>query len=166
MHICTGKIVDRKKFPARIDEYAQSLSRELRISHPKLDWTVSSLAVVDRAARKISDVFDKAGIFDALVAYVGEVIRRAINGQWEMRFDRASKCWEPWVVGRYGETAPFVIIYDQLVDQPETGSLEGAAMVATMFAVIPQGTFVDGGGIHREQKVRKQDKNAKKRKGR
>jgi hypothetical protein len=166
MHILAGKIVDRKKFPAKVDEYAQRLSGELGISRRKLDWSVTSLAVVDREARKVKGIFRNADLFDALIAYVGEVIRRAIDGHWEMRFDRASKCWEPWVVGRYGESAPFVIVYDQLVDQPETGNLEGAAMAETMFAVIPQRTFVEGGGMRREQKIRKQGKNAKKRKRR
>jgi hypothetical protein len=122
------------------------------------------LAVVDRAARKISDVFDKAGIFDALVAYVGEVIRRAINGHWEMRFNRGCKCWEPWVVGGYDEIAPFVIIYDQLVDQPETGSLEGAAMAAAIPIGLGGATFEEGGTFVVEQIVRKQDKKQRKRK--
>ena len=63
-------------------------------------------------------------VFAALTAYVGEVIRDATKGRWEMR--RASdseKTWEPWIVDPSGRSyAPFNI-YKELLEYGRSASL-------------------------------------------
>lgn len=130
MHILADKISDGESFPKNIATYRKRLAGIIQITSRQLDYSVKSLGCVDIAVRKKLSVKERAGAgaFDVLVAYVGEVIRRNLSGEWQMRFNARHKCWEPWVVSRNGDCAPFVIVYDQLIDlDDETGSLEGAA---------------------------------------
>lgn len=75
--------VQRQEFASRIPRLLDELGQKLGISATKLDYTLESLGVIDAKLnqRKREEYF-KQEVFAALVAYVGETIKKATNGQW------------------------------------------------------------------------------------
>jgi hypothetical protein len=66
-----------------VEALAKSLGPRLRILDEALDGTVASLAAVDKALKRIPWIKRQVSdLVTPLVAYVGEVLRRASGGRW------------------------------------------------------------------------------------
>lgn len=68
----------------KVDDLVDELSQKLRIEKPRLDFSYKSLDEVSEKSEKLGvDEIEKE-LYDNLVAYVGEVIKRRVNGHWEI----------------------------------------------------------------------------------
>jgi len=78
-----------------VEAHARSLGPRLRIPDEALDGTVVSLGAVDRALKRIPRA-DRpvADLVTPLVAYIGEVLRRATGGRW-IKVPPTYTAWEP-----------------------------------------------------------------------
>jgi hypothetical protein len=116
-----------KEFVAKVPELIDQLAEILGLSRGDLDYGAESLDKVDERVRQRYQRKDrlKGGIFAPLVAYLGEVIRRTVGGEWRMDLDRAVG-WVPKVVvrGDWREYCPPHDVYEELYEIPEAeGSL-------------------------------------------
>ncbi len=92
-----GSSVDHWKYYSKyqsklidhIDQLVSELSDRLKIDIKQLDKSYKSLDIVSKQT-ELFDI-DKAitDIYDNLVAYVGEVIRKKVNGKWKINVDFA-----------------------------------------------------------------------------
>jgi hypothetical protein len=65
-----------------------------------------------------------------LIAYVGEVVRIAINGEWQMRQDNDSDIWEPMIASQNGKVSSFcILIFDELYEAEEISFYDIAEML-------------------------------------
>ena len=76
-------------FPQHVVELSKQLPERLNIAPEALDGTFWTLDVVDKALSKM-DLFtvQQPEIFGPLMAYVGEIIRVATEGEWEMEYEK------------------------------------------------------------------------------
>ncbi len=114
-----------QSFAEQVPDLVRGLPAQLKLDPAQLDGTETSLDAVDKTLRRMRpERMLDPDVFAALTAYVGEVIRDATKGRWEMR--RASdseKTWEPWIVDPSGRSyAPFNI-YKELLEYGSSASL-------------------------------------------
>jgi hypothetical protein len=128
-----------------VGQLAQEVAAKLQLGAEVLNGSVDSLEYVDQAARRFGghNFFDDPTILAPIIAYVGEVMREATEGHWEIRTwdfreGEDSDRWEPVIVGTNGrEYHPFGIFKALLergsvwsrveVDLGEFGSLGSRA---------------------------------------
>jgi hypothetical protein len=100
-----------------VDAHAKSLGPRLRISDEVLDGSVASLDAIDKALKKIP--WAKRQVPDLvtpLVAYVGEVMRKASDGRWTT-ITSAGHEDEPMVIGRDGRLCqPYAEVFLPMVE--------------------------------------------------
>jgi hypothetical protein len=78
-----------------VEVHARSLGPRLRIPDETLDGSVASLGAVDKALKRIPLAERPvADLVTPLVAYVGEVLRRASGGRW-IKLPPTYTAWEP-----------------------------------------------------------------------
>jgi hypothetical protein len=119
----------QKHFIEEVENLLGQLPRLIGVAEGELDLTESSLAIVDRALRHVdeSEVLTPE-VFPALLAYVGEVIRRRIDGEWQIR-EQADGTWEPDIVDKRGRQCGLLRIYKELMEYGEKASLAAFAFV-------------------------------------
>jgi len=113
-----------ERFRNDIQDMIAELPTLLGIDAALLDFSDESLNIIDDAIRRLgSERILTPEIFPSLTAYVGEVIRRQVNGSWEVRTTRGGTCHEPDIVdptgGRYG----LLRIYKQLLEYGRAASM-------------------------------------------
>lgn len=143
-HILKGHLAYGKDFIKHVPELVDNLATLFNIPRSELDNSLESLyklnPKVKRRGRKKSL---EMPVFSALVAYIGEVMRRYTNGHWEMWLSwQDGETWEPWIVDPEGRAcSPWDHLYDMLYEPSETISIGGAANVAINFRhkrILPQ----------------------------
>lgn len=113
-----------RAFIEHVPALVSELSVQLGIPAEALDGSESSLGLVERRLRREPERhFDPARVAP-LVAYVGEVLRKATDGRWEMRFREDTQDWEPYIVARGRSYGPLAI-FKELVERPRSLSLKG-----------------------------------------
>lgn len=124
-HLLVGRFPYDQSFPDAVPRLVDELSDTIGIQRTVLDGSEQSLDVVETAVRRIGyQQFLSEKRFASLVAYIGEVIRLATNGQWYMR--QSGNVWEPWIKGSDGRLhPPFAIVYKELI-RGRSGSIRGA----------------------------------------
>lgn len=121
-HILQDLTPNDEAFPTHVPNLVDDLSVLLGIPREKLDNSLSSLELVERKVKHLGrEKCIAPPVFQALVAYTGEVIRAAIMGRWEMQLNRgthgADDFWEPWLVDAQGRSAnSFDYLYEMLSD--------------------------------------------------
>ena len=111
-------------FAAQVSRLVAELPGRLSLDPGVLDYSETSLIAIDAAIRKLGPHrVLTPDMFPPLTAYVGEVIRRATAGSWEMRLDRDGETWVPWVVGRSGQEYPPTRISKELLEYGRSASL-------------------------------------------
>ncbi len=132
-----------QEFPAHARDLALLLPEALGVDDTALDFSASSLRVVDEALKRagrtqaLSD-----NVFPSLVAYFGEVLRREANGRWDQRFNEEHGVWEPWIVAENREVPVFFDVYDELYERGER--LRGLSLRGLLAARVESGpTFFD-----------------------
>lgn len=122
-HILEGKFPYGVDFPEKAMNIALALPDFLPINRDYLTFEMSSLQAIDHAIHTIgrSKCLEHP-IFVSLVAYVGEVMRKSVNGHWNMRVSTFhTEIWEPWIVDRQDRWCnPFIPLYDLLSGEPGT----------------------------------------------
>ncbi|MBL8161057.1 MAG: hypothetical protein JNJ61_03670 [Anaerolineae bacterium] len=120
-HILEDSLPDGRDFPARVDDLLAALPALLNLTPTDLDYSAESLRKIERKLKRLG--FDKClqpPIFPAVVAYLGEMMRRQIpNSTWKTRLHEDGKTWEPWVVDPQGRVCnPWMDLYDDLAEGP------------------------------------------------
>ena len=88
-----------------------------------LDFSEKSLDIIDNAIRKFGpERVTTVEVFPWLVAYVGEVIRRLVNGVWNAQ-DSSAKRAEPEIVDPTGGRYQPVRIYKELLEHGRSASM-------------------------------------------
>jgi hypothetical protein len=126
-HILAGKFPYDMNFPAQVVSLCQQLPRLMELPPDDLDFTFESLQSFDRVLIE-SDLEEalEAHIFPLLVAYCGEVLRRAIQGEWYMRnAEQFADIWEPWVRSANGASINVGFAVYKSLEEDIPFSLEG-----------------------------------------
>jgi hypothetical protein len=122
-HILTNLLPDARHFPEKVPALTNRLQAFLHMRQAELDGTEDSLALVDQAVAEHCPRWGQrdADLFAALVAYVGEVLRRREPfSRWVVRRGWDGACWEPWVRTPAGVCyAPFELVYGELFGEPK-----------------------------------------------
>jgi hypothetical protein len=119
-HILHDKLPQGQTFADEVPSLIQHLSEELKVNISKLNGSEASLELIDEGIRKKGrKKCLNAEVFPALLAYIGEVIRQAVQGCWDVRPTDDPEVWEPWIIDNNGKAyAPFITLYDELYDAP------------------------------------------------
>jgi hypothetical protein len=110
------------EFIRHIPELVTSLPRLLRVDPASLDGTEESIAVIDIVVDELgSGHFSTPDVFQSVVAYVGEVIRRRIDGSWDVQLGQDGRTWEPDIIDRYGKKCSLLRLYNEILEHGEEG---------------------------------------------
>ena len=110
-----------------------NLARELKLDPFELNKTIDSLLVVDRAVNKENrqayiDNSNKR-ILGSLIAYIGEIVKTAINGEWQIKQSSAA-AWEPVIIAPNGKISSFcIMVFDDLYEAEESSFYDIALML-------------------------------------
>lgn len=105
----------QSKLVNQIDELIRELEEKLNAD--QLDFSYRSLDTVSRQAEDYGLDAVQSELYDNLVAYVGEVIRRRVNGQWEIAPDSGSyptKEYPHIKAGTNGSLMPINVVWQEL----------------------------------------------------
>lgn len=148
MHALRGRLPQGHHFVEQVPELIDALAAKLNIPLQRLDKSEKSLEVLDQAIQHRGQAEClEADTFAPLVAYVGEVIRQAVNGAWEMRLansvgvgeiivkkvnghweeadltqgsEQEPEIWEPWIIDPQGHGyQPYIHVYGELCEAVE-----------------------------------------------
>jgi len=97
----------------KIDELIDELVRCLDISKVQLDFSYKSLDILSRKAEDFELDKVQAELYDNLVAYVGEVMRRSVEGNWVIREDCPSYKY-PLIGVNEGALMPINVVWQEL----------------------------------------------------
>jgi hypothetical protein len=97
----------------KIDELIAELVKCLDVSHDELDFSYKSLDILSSKAEDYGYEKIQAELYDNLVAYVGEVIRRRVKGHWVVREDYPSRKY-PIVSVNEGVLMPINVVWQEL----------------------------------------------------
>ncbi len=118
LHPLNGWQPESKELIEEVPKLVEHLAVKLNIPLAELDKTLPSLNRVEKSVRqKGRRKCLSLEIFPSLVIYVGEVIRQATNGSWELRLnnDCDVAIWEPWIIVNNGNAVPpHAKVYEQL----------------------------------------------------
>jgi len=105
------------EFLNHIPQLVESLPRLLQVDPSALNGTERSMDLIDSLIdERGSDDFLAADVFQSLVAYVGEVIRRQIDGKWDVQLGADRRTWEPDIVDRRGNRCSLVRVYEEILE--------------------------------------------------
>jgi len=120
-HILGGRLPQGKDFPNQVSALLDELPELLNLSSTDCDFSNESLRqIAYRLKRRGREKRLEAPIFPAVVAYLGEMMRRQIEGgEWRMRLSDDGTVWEAWIVDDKGRICnPWLDLYDELNEGP------------------------------------------------
>ena len=140
-HFLTGLLPHGQGFIDAVPVLLDALPQILRIDRATLDKSRGSLDAIDKAMRRLGyDCVLDPNVIAPLIAYVGEVVRAATNGSWEMRLASDDETWEPWVVATGGEAYGIFFFVGEIINTGRVISVRnhiegqlGAARLYSMF---------------------------------
>ncbi|MCC3583842.1 MAG: hypothetical protein JGK31_06945 [Microcoleus sp. PH2017_30_WIL_O_A] len=97
----------------KVDELINELTIYLDILDEELDYSYKSLDIVSSKAESYGFEKLQADLYDNLVAYVGEVIRRRVKGDWVIREDYPG-CEYPTIQVNNGVLMPINVVWQEL----------------------------------------------------
>ena len=103
----------RSQLVNKISVLVDELVEYLDISHYQLDFSYKSLDVLSSKSEDCELEKVQAELYDNLVAYVGEVIRRRVKGHWVIREDYPG-CEYPIISVREGVLMPINVVWQEL----------------------------------------------------
>jgi hypothetical protein len=112
---------DGQAFIEAVPQLVQQLPAKLRLRASGLNRSLESLDHIDRAAAQFGgpECLDDPAILTPIVAYVGEVMREATGGRWEVRPSQGpggEESWHPIIVGANGQEYPTFVIFKELLE--------------------------------------------------
>lgn len=127
-----------EKFAVTVPDLIRDLPLYLRLDASVLDYSETSLVAIDKAIRKIDfKELLTPDVFASLTAYVGELMRRMVDGRWHMELDRDGRTWIPWIVDSAGSRYAPARIYKELLEHGRSVSMR--SFVAGMAAGVSGG---------------------------
>ncbi|MCM0590891.1 MAG: hypothetical protein KA716_11945 [Gloeotrichia echinulata DEX184] len=135
VHILYNQIPSPERFIQEIPYLVSNLARELELDLSEMNKTLESLLIVDQAIESKNrqgyiDDSSNRKILGSLIAYVGEVVKTAIDGQWLIKRDNNGSGWEPVIVGSNGKTSSFcVMVFDELYEAEESSFYDIASLL-------------------------------------
>ncbi len=119
-HVLSERLPQGADFARIAPNLVEQLSRRLNIPIERLDWSRASLELIDQAIhqKERDECLDPEG-FAPLVAYLGEVIKRSTDAQWEMHLASDRTTWEPWLVSSNRSFPIASLVYDELSEEPD-----------------------------------------------
>ena len=100
----------------RIGELVDELVRCLDIAHEQLDFSYKSLDIVSNKAENYGLEKVQSNLYDNLVAYVGEVIRKRVKGHWQVISDNDPSLNYPAISANEGILMPINIVWQELTE--------------------------------------------------
>jgi hypothetical protein len=97
----------------QIDALTDELARCLSISNTQLDFSYKSLDVISSKAEDYGFENVRIELYDNLVAYVGEVLRRRVEGHWVVEKGHLD-CECPLIRAKEGGLMPINVVWRQL----------------------------------------------------
>ncbi|MCG6134498.1 MAG: hypothetical protein MET45_07510 [Nostoc sp. LLA-1] len=96
-----------------IDKLNDDLKMCLDIANDQLDFSYKSLDILSSKAEDYELEKIQAELYDNLVAYVGEVMRRRVKGNWVVREDYPG-CEYPFIGVNQGMLMPINVVWQEL----------------------------------------------------
>jgi len=134
VHILYSQIPSQERFVEEIPSLISNLAKEFELGSSELDRTLGSLLILDRAiaSKNRQDYIDDNSnrkILGSLIAYIGEVIKSAINGEWQTK-QNSGWGWEPIIIDRNGKISSFcIMVFDELYEAEESSFYDIALML-------------------------------------
>lgn len=133
VHILYNQIPSQERFIQEIPYLISKLAKEFEVDPSELDKTLESLSIVDKAieSKNRQNYIDNSNkrILGSLIAYIGEVIKTAINGEWLIDQNNGSD-WEPVIVSPSGKISSFyIMVFDELYEAEESSFHDIASML-------------------------------------
>lgn len=97
----------------KIDELIDELIKRLNISKALLDFSYKSLDILSSKAEEYELDKVQSELYDNLVAYVGEVMRRRVEGDWVVREDYPG-CRYPLISVDKSTLMPINVVWQEL----------------------------------------------------
>ncbi len=133
VHILYNQIPSAERFMEEIPSMISNIAKKFEINPFELDKTLESMLILDKAIARnnqLSYANNNMEILGSLIAYIGEVIRITINGEWLIKQDSGSSAWEPVIVAQNGKIASFcIIVFDELYEAEESSFYDIASML-------------------------------------
>jgi hypothetical protein len=104
-------------FPAHIPSLLEKMPALFNLAPESLDFSIESLAHLQSRVKRYG--YEKsvhAPYLPSLVAYLGEIIRRKLKGEWRMRYDKTFDIWEPHIVDQQGNVCNSWILLANVED--------------------------------------------------
>ena len=124
-HPLGTEFADGHAFIKAVPKLVQQLPAKLRLQASSLNRSIESLDHIDRAAARYGgpECLDDPAILAPVVAYVGEVMREATLGRWEVApwlGPGGEESWHPVIVDADGQQYATFVIFKELL---ESGSI-------------------------------------------
>jgi hypothetical protein len=118
----------RSDFVVQLPQLMAALPRLIDVEASTLDATESSIDAIDAAIDAAgSEPFLAGDVFQSLLAYVGEVVRRAIGGRWDLLSQDDGRTWEPDIIDAQGNRCNLLRVYKEILEHGEEGNLRAFA---------------------------------------
>ncbi len=131
VHILYNQIPSRDRFIQEVPHLISRLAQELKINLAELDQTLSSLLIIDRKIKRKNkqDYTSNKKLLGSLIAYIGEVIKANINGEWLITTSNQAE-WEPVIIASTGQVTSFcILVFDELHDAEEISFYDLVSML-------------------------------------
>lgn len=116
-----------------VPKHVEALGTLLDLDEQVLDFGVLGLPFIeDRILARWSNKSlqqQRATLFSPLLAYVGEIVRRQVDGQWLILKDRESGTLEPWIADELGRRYDVMSILDPMIDGADFLGLKAMAEI-------------------------------------
>lgn len=133
VHFLYNQIPSQERFIAEIPLLISNLAIELKLDPFEFNKTIDSLLVVDRVVNKENrqayiDNSNKR-ILGSLIAYIGEIVKTAINGEWQIK-QSSTAAWEPVIIAPNGKISSLcVMVFDDLYEAEESSFYDISLML-------------------------------------
>jgi hypothetical protein len=105
--------ISKSRLINKIVELIDELARCLEISQNLLNYSYKSLDTLSRKAEDYGLEKVQFELYDNLVAYVGEVMRRRVEGQWVVN-ENCPGCDHPLISANKGVLMPINVVWQEL----------------------------------------------------
>lgn len=143
-HMLEGNLPQGPHFVEAVPSLIDALARILAIPRESLDSSFESLQLVDKALKKVRPkkrILEIPDLFPALIAYTGEVMRKASGGTWWLH-EIHGPIYEPYI--RHGAGGQYMDAWGEMYKSiTEPRALSVATIV---YAELAHAGFVPGGG--------------------
>ena len=134
VHILYNQMPSQERFIEEIPFMISNLARKFEINPSELDRTLESVLILDQviASKNRQSYIDNndTKILGSLIAYIGEVVRANINGEWIIKQDSGLSEWEPVIAAQNGKVSSFcIIVFDELYEAEKSSFYDIASML-------------------------------------